>query len=959
MSLNGTALAGMGVTDWSNSATGTALVQNVSVSGTVPAAPSSLGDNVVSSSEIDLTWTNNATNQTGFHLDQATNSTFTTGLVTYTTTSTSYNDTGLSAGTTYYFRVRAYNGFGDSSNSNTASGTTIVAIPAAPSNLADNVVSYSEIDLTWTNNASNQTGFHVDQAFNSTFTSGLVTYSTSNTSFNDTGLTAGTTYYFQVRAYNAGGDSSNSNTVGGTTLSSGSLPNGWSDADINGSTPAGSGKYTSGTGVYTIVGGGTGYSGTGTSDQFNFASESWSGNGTIIAEVTSITPTTGNSPNCAVMFRNDTTAGSMYAGLGINGTGGLAFKTRTSANAPTTAQNATGPEYGPSPLTPIWLELADYGNSFTAYYGTGTSQPTNWYEVGTAVTVDLNSSTRVGMGATDWSTSVAATATVQNVSVALSPGPTVASAATATPSTVTGTTTGLSVLGADTGTGADSLTYTWATTSKPSGAAAPTFLANGTNAAQNTSATFSAAGAYGFTVTITDTMGLSTTSSVNVTVNQTLTSIAVSPSSVTVNVNGTQQFSATGYDQFSTALTQQPSFTWTTTVGTITSGGGLLTAPSSPGSGTVTATYGTTSGNSSVTVQSLTDTDINGSTPAGSASYNSGTGVYTVTGGGTGYHAGQTSDQFNFDYESWGGSGTIIAEVTALTPTTPNSANCAVMFRNDTTAGSMYAALGMDAGGGMAFKTRTSTNGSTSQQTAAGPGYGPSTSQPIWLKMVDSGSSFTTFYGTGTSQPSSWTEVGTATTVSLNSSYLAGLAVTEWSTTVTGTGTFHNLSIGAYQMLDRAPIVNSTAPSLQMGQLVPVEAQAVAAWEAAGLTATQISALTQVQLVITDLPGSLLGETVGEEVMIDTNAAGYGWSIGREVAPNRVDLLTVVEHELGHMLGLADINPPSRPGDLMDELLPLGVRRSISAHDVALLRALADPGTTDYLFGRPVSAPST
>ena len=63
----------------------------------------------------------------------------------------------------------------------------------------------------------------------------------------------------------------------------------------------------------------------------------------------------------------------------------------------------------------------------------------------------------------------------------------------------------------------------------PSGAAAPTFSVNGSNAAQNTTATFSAAGAYVFTVTITDPGGMSVTSSVNVTVNQTLTSITVAP----------------------------------------------------------------------------------------------------------------------------------------------------------------------------------------------------------------------------------------------------------------------------------------------------------------------------------------------------------------------------------------------------------------------------------------------
>jgi hypothetical protein len=42
-----------------------------------------------------------------------------------------------------------------------------------------------------------------------------------------------------------------------------------------------------------------------------------------------------------------------------------------------------------------------------------------------------------------------------------------------------------------------------------------------------------------------------------------------------------------------------------------------------------------------------------------------------------------------------------------------------------------------------------------------------------------------------------------------------------------------------------------------------------------------------------------------------------------------MDLLTVVEHELGHELGLSDVDPVSHPQDLMASTLPAGVRRTI------------------------------
>ena len=177
--------------------------------------------------------------------------------------------------------------------------------------------------------------------------------------------------------------------------------------------------------------------------------------------------------------------------------------------------------------------------------------------------------------------------------------PTVATAASASPSPATGTTCNLSVLGADPA-GESTLTYTWATTGTPPAAVA--FSLNGSNAAKNTQATFSKAGNYAFQVTITDAGGLTATSSVNVTVNQTLTAIAVAPTSINLHAGAVQQYTATAEDQFGAALATQPSFTWTTSAGTI-SASGLLTAPdTSVASGTVTAGSGGINGSATFTV---------------------------------------------------------------------------------------------------------------------------------------------------------------------------------------------------------------------------------------------------------------------------------------------------------------------------------------------------------------------
>ena len=95
----------------------------------LPAAPSSLAATAVSTSQINLSWTNNATNQTGFKIDRSTDGVNFTTIAT--TTGTSYSDAGLAGATTYTYRVRATNAAGDSANSNVASATTLANSAAA------------------------------------------------------------------------------------------------------------------------------------------------------------------------------------------------------------------------------------------------------------------------------------------------------------------------------------------------------------------------------------------------------------------------------------------------------------------------------------------------------------------------------------------------------------------------------------------------------------------------------------------------------------------------------------------------------------------------------------------------------------------------------------------------------------------------------------------------------------
>jgi hypothetical protein len=178
--------------------------------------------------------------------------------------------------------------------------------------------------------------------------------------------------------------------------------------------------------------------------------------------------------------------------------------------------------------------------------------------------------------------------------------PTVRTAAAAAPTTVTGTTTALSVLGADDG-GEAALTYLWATTGTPP--APVSFSVNGTNAAKSTTATFGRAGTYQFRATIRDQAGATVASTVTVTVAQTATTVAVSPATPVVHVGATQGFTATLRDQFAIAMGTQPAFAWSVSGGKVISSSGVVAASSAAGGPyTVTATGAGRSGSTTFTV---------------------------------------------------------------------------------------------------------------------------------------------------------------------------------------------------------------------------------------------------------------------------------------------------------------------------------------------------------------------
>ncbi len=190
-----------------------------------PAAPTSLTATAVSASQINLAWTDNATNEQGFKIERCAGSGCSnfSEIATVGANVTSYSNTGLSASTTYTYRVYAYNAAGSSAYSNTYSATTqaAAALPNAPSNLTAAAASRSLINLFWTDNATNEQGFKIERCKGATCSNfaQIATVGPNVTTYSNKSLSRTTTYRYRVRAYNASGNSGYSNIANATTPS--------------------------------------------------------------------------------------------------------------------------------------------------------------------------------------------------------------------------------------------------------------------------------------------------------------------------------------------------------------------------------------------------------------------------------------------------------------------------------------------------------------------------------------------------------------------------------------------------------------------------------------------------------------------------------------------------------------------------------------------------------------------
>ncbi|MBI4304161.1 MAG: PKD domain-containing protein [Chloroflexi bacterium] len=185
------------------------------VSPIVPslAAPTGLKATIpAGSTSVNLAWTDNSANETGFRIERsldnfATPASFS---VNVTANTTAYADSIAGVGGVLSYRIIAVNAQGDSMASNVV---TLNIPPAAPTGLIATVISGTRVDLTWTDNANNENGFRIQRSANGGAFAVIGSVLANVTTFSDLTVAVGNIYDYRVVAFNTAGESAPSNVA--------------------------------------------------------------------------------------------------------------------------------------------------------------------------------------------------------------------------------------------------------------------------------------------------------------------------------------------------------------------------------------------------------------------------------------------------------------------------------------------------------------------------------------------------------------------------------------------------------------------------------------------------------------------------------------------------------------------------------------------------------------------------
>ena len=190
-----------------------------------PSAPSGLITTMVAATQIDLRWTASADNVgvTGYTVERCQGVGCSSFAQIATPNVTTFSDTGLTASTSYSYRVRATDAAGNlssfSSISTATTSSSDTTAPTAPANLTATAASSGQINLAWTAATDNVgvTGYRVERCQGAGCSNFAPIAAPATSAFNDTGLAASTSYSYRVRATDAAGNLSTFSSTATTT----------------------------------------------------------------------------------------------------------------------------------------------------------------------------------------------------------------------------------------------------------------------------------------------------------------------------------------------------------------------------------------------------------------------------------------------------------------------------------------------------------------------------------------------------------------------------------------------------------------------------------------------------------------------------------------------------------------------------------------------------------------------
>ena len=720
--------------------------------------------------------------------------------------------------------------------------------PGAPTGLAATATSGS-VSLTWFA-PQGALSYNVKRATVSGGPYSVIAPSLATTSYADSAVTDGVTYYYVVSASNSGGEGPNSAQVSATPVNAPL----WTSQDIGAVAAAGSSSIAA-DGTHTVRGSGADI--WTANDEFRYVHQSLTGDGTITARLVTLT-NTQTFTKAGVMMRSGLGANAVNVAMIATptATNKFRFQVRPTAGATTTATNST-----PNSVIPVWLRLTRAGNTFKGFFSTNG---TTFTQLGTTQTLTMASTISVGLALTSHLDGTVATATFDSVVITTPAPPTVPGA----PPSLTATAgNGQVALAWGAASGASSYNVKRATIS----GGPYTTVQSGLTGTSFTNTGLSNGTTYYYVVTASNAAGEGP-SSAQASATPALppppappTGLTATPGNGQVVLSWSASSGATSYtvkrgvasggpyDVIQSGLAS-PGFTNTglsngTTyhyVVTATGAGGesasslqasatpTLPPPppaptgltATPGNAQVALSWNAASGASSYTVKrstvtggpyttvqsgitatSYTNTGLTNGTPyhyvvtatgaggesaastqvsatpvaaaswltqdvggvGAAGSFTDSGGTYTVR--GSGVDIWSTADEFRFAYRNVTGNVTLTARLASV-QNIDAFTKAGLMMRDGlgATARNVAIITTPTAANGHRFQSRTTVGGTTAKVQTATAG-----TAPVWFRLVRSSNTFTASYSTN---GTTWTQLGTAT-IAMAATIQVGMAITS------------------------------------------------------------------------------------------------------------------------------------------------------------------------------------